>query len=172
MTTSRYRLLAVIAGLLILTGGCTERRTFEQNADRLIMLVDSAFVAAMDGRPMPPKARLDEGTCPGPGFKDGEVEPSYEYRFPLSDLGEVDMDKFVSAVEAVWRSEGIRVDRTDDNSVRVQSYGGGEGFNLNVLLSRETGMANIGGNGPCTQPPSDGPAVPQDPAASPGRPGP
>ncbi|MGQ0678564.1 MAG: hypothetical protein ACT4OM_02710 [Actinomycetota bacterium] len=65
MTTSRNRLFAVIAGLLILTGGCAEPRTFEQNADRLIMLVDSAFVAAMDGRPMPPKARLDESTCPG-----------------------------------------------------------------------------------------------------------
>ncbi|MGQ0678266.1 MAG: hypothetical protein ACT4OM_01165 [Actinomycetota bacterium] len=160
MTTSRYRLLAVIAGFLAFGGSCAERRTFEQNADRLIMLVDSAFVAAMDGRPLPPKAELFPGTCPGPGFKDGEVEPSYEYRFPLSDLGAVDMDKFVSAVEAVWRSEGIRVDRTDDNSVRVQSYGGGEGFKLEVFLSKNTGQVIIGGNGPCTQPPPDDPAVP------------
>ncbi|MGQ0678565.1 MAG: hypothetical protein ACT4OM_02715 [Actinomycetota bacterium] len=160
MTTSRNRLFAVIAGLLILTGGCTEPRTFEQNADRLIMLVDTAFVTAMDGRPMPPNAQLDEGTCPGPGFKDGEVEPRYEYRFPLSDLGEVDMDKFVSAVETAWRSEGIHVDRTDDNALEVQSYGGGEGFKLEVFVSKNTGQVIIGGNGPCTQPPPDDPELP------------
>ena len=144
-------LIAVVVGTLV-TGGCNPfaEPSYEEASIELKNLVDEALAAGLGDNPGPSKVAVQQDGCQDRnGVPTDEVQPAYEYHFPIELLGaNPDAVKFVEAAENVWMEHGIDVDRHDTQGV-VGSFGVGKGFNLEVFVNFNNAKALVAGNGPC-----------------------
>lgn len=153
--------LSLFGLTLIMQSGCWSPQavgelSYSEAKNELKMLVDEAVLPSLQtsARPLPevgPDERCTEDSASSTKFAS-----TYQYFFPISFLK--NPDSFVAGTGTLWRSNGLLVEE-DNKTPNVKSnFGVGRGFNLEVFVNYDSGMAYVGGSGPCLVPPSQEPA--------------
>lgn len=149
MKNSRNHAAVLRIAVILLLGGCRPPGgidlSYQQSEQKIVELVDEALRVGMDGSTLPAKPIPEQKhVCDDPQ----EASPSYAYHFPLSLLGP-QPDSFVSRIEELWRSENFNLDPADEPGMNSSFATTDDGFNLEVVVNRKTGMALVGGSGVC-----------------------
>lgn len=80
------------------------------------------------------------------------VYPVVDYRFPIELLGD-EPDSFVYEVEELWLAEGLETIPSNSPTATKRFGVTSDGFNFEVYVNPESGLASVGGSGPCVDPP-------------------
>ena len=154
------------AGLLTLLAGCSPPAILSDEP------YDRAKSELVEYLRVPLEEVLGEGSLPEPEFAQalcfnesleatGMVFPVAQFVVQIDELGE-ESDKLIPSVMRYWKSRGFEElppEEQIDGSVEVGAMlarsdetGDHGGFAVLVTLHHDSGIAVVGGNGPCTTP--------------------
>lgn len=152
------RLIWGCVGLILLTqAGCTRlpksgNLSYEEAREELVRLVDAAVKTNVKPDLLPlPEADPAE-RCNSENESSPEFSSSYGYFFPVDLL--TNDESFVDSTEMLWREADLRIEEDNATPHLTSSFAVGRGFNLKVFINDDSGMAYVGGSGPCLVPPS------------------
>lgn len=144
-------MLSACAGL----SGKESNLSYAEASEKIVELAEPSLRIGLGTDLHPAEKRSRQSPCDDAfGAPSEYVRPVVQYRFPL-ELIEGDPDRFVEEVEELWRSRDLETSPHNSASV-TRSFGTTpDGFNFRVFVNRESGIAFVGGSGPCVDPPEE-----------------
>ncbi|MBW3591708.1 MAG: hypothetical protein KY393_07670 [Actinobacteria bacterium] len=151
---------ATLAALSMLTAcdrlaGKESDLSYEQASNRIVEVAESSLRIGLGDDLAAVEMNSRQGLCDDAyGALSDYVYPIVDYEFPLKLLGD-DPDAFVHEVEKLWRSNDLETSPSNSSRVTKRFGVSSDGFNFEVFVNRESGIASVGGSGPCVDPPDE-----------------
>jgi len=159
--TINVRRIFVVLILPLLLPACDSRKeepqvSYREARNELARYVDEAVRASLDTANPPPGAFGRDSRCfeSDGSYSDTKFSSVYDVQFPVELLGN-DPERLLRNANQVWRSAGFQIENDERTTGVNHVFGSGRGFALQATLNNNSGMAHIGGSGPCTHRPAN-----------------